>query len=57
MTLKELPVGERAVVENVGGEGDLRQHFLDMGIIPGTTLELVKYAPLGDPHGVEASRI
>lgn len=58
MTLKELPVGERAVVETVGGEGDLRQHFLDMGIIPGTTLELVKYAPLGDPmelklHGYE----
>lgn len=58
MTLKELPVGRRAIVRRVGGEGDLRQHFLDMGIIPGTRLELVKYAPLGDPmelkvHGYE----
>lgn len=58
MTLKELQVGSRAVVQRVGGAGDLRQHFLDMGIIPGTTLELVKYAPLGDPmelklHGYE----
>ncbi len=58
MTLKELPVGKRAIVQRVGGEGDLRQHFLDMGIIPGTRLELVKYAPLGDPmelklHGYE----
>ena len=58
MTLKELKPGESAVVEEVGGEGSLRQHFLDMGVIPGTEVTLVKYAPMGDPmqlniHGYE----
>ncbi|MBQ7146762.1 MAG: 50S ribosome-binding GTPase, partial [Lachnospiraceae bacterium] len=58
MTLKELKIGESAVVQSVGGGGALRQHFLDMGIIPGTLITVVKYAPLGDPvevslHGYE----
>ncbi len=58
MTLKELQIGKRAVVTAVGGEGALRQHFLDMGVIPGTEVEAVKLAPLGDPmelriHGYE----
>ena len=49
MTLKELKPGESAVVETVGGEGALRQHFLDMGVIPGTEVTLTKLAPMGDP--------
>ena len=49
MTLRELEIGESAVVEKVGGEGELRQHFLDMGVIPGARVTLVKYAPMGDP--------
>ena len=49
MTLKELPVGKSATIVAVGGEGALRQHFLDMGVIPGTSITLVKFAPLGDP--------
>ena len=49
MTLRELPVGKTASIVAVGGEGALRQHFLDMGVIPGTDITLVKYAPLGDP--------
>ncbi len=58
MTLKELPIGKKATVTTVGGEGALRQHFLDMGIIPNTDIVFVKYAPLGDPmefmvHGYE----
>lgn len=58
MTLKELNPGESGIVESVGGEGALRQHFLDMGIIPGANITLVKYAPMGDPmelrlHGYE----
>lgn len=58
MTLKELKIGESAVVTAVGGEGQLRQHFLDMGVIPGAEVTLVKYAPMGDPmelriHGYE----
>ena len=58
MTLKELKIGKSAVVTAVGGEGQLRQHFLDMGVIPGAEVTLVKYAPLGDPmelriHGYE----
>lgn len=47
--LSELKVGEKAVVKLVGGEGALRQHFLDMGVIPGVTVEVIKFAPLGDP--------
>ncbi len=49
MTLKELNIGERAVVTEVGGEGALRQHFLDMGLIPGAKVTIMKYAPMGDP--------
>ncbi len=58
MTLKELPIGKEATITAVGGEGALRQHFLDMGVIPNSDIMLVKYAPLGDPmefriHGYE----
>ncbi len=58
MTIKELAVGQRGRILRVGGEGALRQHFLDMGVIPGAELEVVQYAPLGDPvelrlHGYE----
>lgn len=58
MTLKDLKIGETAEVLSVGGQGELRQHFLDMGIIPGTEVTVVKYAPMGDPvelrlHGYE----
>ncbi|MGN0292849.1 MAG: ferrous iron transport protein B, partial [Lachnospiraceae bacterium] len=58
MTLKNLKVGESAVITNVGGEGALRQHFLDMGVIPGAEVTVVKFAPMGDPvelqiHGYE----
>ena len=49
MTLKELEIGKAARVTSVGGEGALRQHFLDMGVIPGAEVTVVKYAPLGDP--------
>ena len=60
MTLKELKAGQSCRVESVGGEGALRQHFLDMGIIPGTEITIVKFAPMGDPveirvHGYELS--
>ena len=58
MTLKEIPVGQSAVIEAVGGEGALRRHLLDMGVIPGAELTVVKLAPMGDPmeiqiHGYE----
>ena len=49
MTLKEIPIGGSAVIMQVGGEGALRQHFLDMGVIPGVEVTVMKYAPLGDP--------
>jgi ferrous iron transport protein B len=49
MTLKELKIGESAVVAAVGGEGALRQHFLDMGLLPGVEVRLLKFAPMGDP--------
>ena len=49
MYLNELKAGERAVVRSVSGEGALRQHFLDMGVIPGAEITLVKFAPMGDP--------
>ncbi len=49
MNLKELETGRQAVVRRVGGEGALRQHFLDMGVIPGAFVKIEKYAPLGDP--------
>ena len=58
MTLKDLELGASAVITAVGGEGSLRQHFLDMGVIPGVEVTLMKYAPMGDPmelriHGYE----
>ena len=49
MTLKELKIGESAVVAAVGGEGALRQHFLDMGLLPGVEVRFLKFAPMGDP--------
>lgn len=49
MTLRELKIGKSAMVTSVGGDGALRQHFLDMGLIPGTKVTLMKYAPMGDP--------
>ncbi|MCD7752436.1 MAG: ferrous iron transport protein B [Lachnospiraceae bacterium] len=49
MTLKELEIGKSAVIETVGGEGALRQHILDMGLIPGVEVTMVKFAPMGDP--------
>ena len=49
MTLRELKIGESAVVTQLGGEGALRQHFLDMGMVPGAEITLVKTAPMGDP--------
>ncbi len=49
MTLKELKIGQTARVEKVGGEGALRQHFLDMGVLPGAEVTLIKLAPMGDP--------
>ena len=49
MTLKDLKIGQSAVIDRVGGEGSLRQHFLDMGVIPGAEVTLMKYAPMGDP--------
>ena len=58
MKLNELKPGQSALIETVGGEGALRQHFLDMGVIPGTRVTLIKLAPMGDPmelriHGYE----
>ncbi len=49
MTLRELEIGKSATILSVGGEGELRQHFLDMGLIPGARVTMVKYAPMGDP--------
>lgn len=58
MTLKELAIGKSAVIRMVGASGALRQHFLDMGMIPGAEVTVVKFAPMGDPmelqvHGYE----
>lgn len=58
MTLDQLEIGETGYVDVVGGNGALRQHFLDMGLIPGAEVTIVKYAPMGDPiemriHGYE----
>ena len=53
MTLKELQIGKSAVITKVGGEGALRQHFLDMGMIPGAEVTVVKLAPMGDPMEVQ----
>ena len=58
MTLKELKIGESGIITSVGGTGALRQHFLDMGVIPGAKVKVIKFAPMGDPvelriHGYE----
>ena len=58
MTLEKLQIGRTASIVSVGGEGALRQHFLDMGLIPGAQVTMVKFAPMGDPmelriHGYE----
>ena len=58
MTLRDLNPGQSARIVTVGGEGALRQHFLDMGVIPGAEITVMKLAPLGDPmelriHGYE----
>ena len=57
-TLKDLEIGKTATIVSVGGEGALRQHFLDMGVIPEAEVTMIKYAPMGDPvelriHGYE----
>lgn len=49
MTLKDLPIGKTATITSVGGEGRLRQHLLDMGLIPGVEVSMIKHAPMGDP--------
>ncbi|MBR4091253.1 MAG: ferrous iron transport protein A, partial [Mogibacterium sp.] len=56
--LSEIKQGQSAYIEKVGGEGALRQHLLDMGVIPGAHVKLIKFAPMGDPmelriHGYE----
>ena len=58
MTIRDMNIGDTCVITHVGGEGALRQHFLDMGVIPGAKVTIVKYAPMGDPvelkiHGYE----
>ena len=58
ITLRDLKIGESAVIKTVGGTGALRRHFLDMGVIPGVEATVVKFAPMGDPmeiqiHGYE----
>lgn len=58
LTLRDLKIGESAVIKTVGGTGALRRHFLDMGVIPGVEATVVKFAPMGDPveiqiHGYE----
>ena len=58
MLLKDLEIGKSARITTVGGQGALRQHFLDMGVVPGAEIKLMKLAPMGDPmefriHGYE----
>lgn len=60
MTLKDLKIRQSGTIQSVGGEGALRQHFLDMGMVPGVVVSVVKFAPMGDPmeikiHGYELS--
>ena len=49
MTLDQLPIGQEAIITAVGGQGELRCRFLDMGIIPNTRVRMQKVAPMGDP--------
>ena len=55
MDLSKLNIGKTATVKAVGGSGALRQHFLDMGIIPGSDVSMIKYAPMGDPIEIRIS--
>ena len=62
MTLDELKTGQNAVIQKINGKGALRQHFLDMGVIPGTKIKVQKFAPMGDPmeitiHGYELTML
>lgn len=57
MTLKELEVGKSAVIRRVGGEGALRQHFLDMGMIPGAEVTVIKLGAHGRPDGSTGARL
>ena len=53
MTIDDLKIGQSGTIANVGGEGVLRLRFLDMGLIPGTTVRLQKVAPMGDPIQIQ----
>ena len=53
MTINDLQIGEQGCITRVGGEGALRLRFLDMGLIPGTTVRLQKIAPMGDPIQIQ----
>lgn len=53
MTVNDLRIGQQGVISTVGGEGALRLRFLDMGLIPGTTVRLQKVAPMGDPIQIQ----
>ena len=53
MTLKDLPIGKTAIIDSIGGSGELRQHFLDMGLIPHEKVTMTKHAPMGDPVEVK----
>ena len=53
MTLRDLKIGESTRIKSVGGQGALRQHFLDMGVVPGAEIKLMKLAPMGDPIELE----
>ena len=57
MTLRDLPVGKTATIRSVGGEGALRQHFLDMGVIPGTRITLMKVRSHGRSGGTADSQL
>ena len=54
MKVRELKPGQSARIEAVGGKGELRQHLLDMGVIPGAEITVIKLAPMGDPMDAEA---
>ena len=53
MTLDKLPIGQQAVIKQVGGEGALRRHMLEMGLTPHTKVSVRKVAPMGDPFQLE----
>ena len=55
MTLHQLPIGQSAIITKVGGEGELRYRFLDMGLIPKTKVTVTKVAPMGDPIEIRLS--